>query len=181
MYTQRDSIASSPTWPEIPHPDPPFTRERLVVHELIDERRVLKAARQHAQATSGRRDQPDPGPLGPAHKMFGDTTAPEPQTMVPNMSPAPPRPSPRRWLRSQVASAAARLSGCCPWRQQTSGILPFLSRLSPSERSPSYVVSTKSRDLRPRQRRLSKRPPFRRWSGEPTQCPRRGSSLPHHG
>jgi len=49
----------------------------------------------------------------------------------------PPRPSPRRWLRSKVASAA--LKNPHVWRTVMgvcSGILPLLSRLSPSERLP---------------------------------------------
>ena len=63
------------------------------------------------------------------------------------------RPSPRRWLRSKVASARGRLppvpAGLTSGgnRQKGSGMSPLLSRFSPSERIP--LVGTARHDADP--------------------------------
>ncbi|KAI0905608.1 hypothetical protein F4823DRAFT_129799 [Ustulina deusta] len=63
-----------------------------------------------------------------------------------------PRPSPRRWLRSKVASAAAMRRTCNfellenkKMTPSLSGILLLLSRLSPSERTQEMVATATAR------------------------------------
>lgn len=63
------------------------------------------------------------------------------------MSIDPPRPSPRRWLRSKVASASCSpsVSLKCGTRGEVHGISLLLSRLSPSERIPLDGIGSREK------------------------------------
>jgi hypothetical protein len=104
-----------------------------------------------AAAISERRDQPSPRdnrlPLQALGLHIGIASPGGEATVTKTVRPGPSRPSPRCWLRSKVASAAVKgraesidgsyVLGLRPPSLPTpTGMLPLLSRLSPSERTP---------------------------------------------